>query len=600
MGMNMLKVIIKHLSGSKSNQTEMFEFPVKELLFGRDAGSQVIFDPEKDDLVSRRHCKITVQNNDQFYLTDLNSRNGTFVNNQKIISPIRMCPGDTVQLGKGGPQFVFDLDPRPTSMPKVTRLGDTTLEASRTREVPLNSRSYPSEPYEKEPLSDPAPSSDKSDEGIGRNTVERLISQAEFNTRKKIINIGSGIICVIILISGFFIFQNYENKAEIEGKQANKDRIRKDEFAALRSKIAALRSNEPLNSADIFSKNSNSIVLIEASWRLIHIPTGKQLYQKIGCIRDKKRLCKTESWPWYVFYNGTVEPYLVSDAGVAVGSTVSGSGFVARASGFILTNRHVAASWQSQDETFSLPKNLKGIAYICKDAACNTADTLTLVEAFNTYPDLFSYKNEWVPSKSKCFNGHPLTEDKTIEGRNDYLQVTFPKTQQKLPARITQISSAADVAAIKIDVADNLKSVEINSQPAVTAGDPITVLSYPDISHLKSVKTNPLNPINSSDTVRTLPEPTVTGGSISKVIIEATLPADLAKSYSRETGDVYQLTVTGSGNSGGAVFDKKGKVIAISAYSKTDPAANQTSFAIPIKYGEAILGVKPAISIASE
>lgn len=594
--MNMLKVIIKHLSGLKSNQTETFEFPIRELVIGRDAASQVTYDPEKDDLVSRRHCKITVQNNDQFYLTDLDSRNGTFVNHQRIVSPIRLYPGDTVQLGKGGPQFVFDLDPRPKPAPKATRLGDAVSEALMTREISLNSKSSPADSSKIEPVADPMPP-DQSKTGIGRNTVERLVTQAESNARKKMINIGSGIIGIIVLIFGFIIYQNYENKAEFEGDQANKDRIRKDEIAALKSKIAALHSDRPLNSADIFTQNSNAIVRIESSWRLIHIPSGKQVFQKIDCIRDKKRQCRTEKLPWYIFYQGSVEPYLVAESGIAIGFPVSASGFVARSAGFILTNRHVAAGWRSEAEEFSLPKDLKGIAYICKDTSCDNTDTLTLTEAYIIYPDLLTYKNDWVPSKPKCFDGHPL-KDNNIEGRNDYLDVTFPRTRQKFSARIAQISDIADVAAIKIDVPDNLQSVEINSQAIVTAGDAITVLGYPYDSSPKTVSMNSQSTITGNGEIAPLPEPTVTGGSISKIVGGTAGPlSDWVKNSFRGMGEIYELTVTatGSGNSGGPVFDKKGKVIAISDFSKAASSGSPTSFAIPIKYGEAILGVKPTI-----
>ena len=83
----MERIVLKHLSGSKANQVE--EFPlnhVKELILGRDPSSTVKYDPDRDDLVGRQHAKITQDPNDpsQFIISDMNSRNGTFVNGENI------------------------------------------------------------------------------------------------------------------------------------------------------------------------------------------------------------------------------------------------------------------------------------------------------------------------------------------------------------------------------------------------------------------------------------------------------------------------------------------------------------------------------------
>ena len=88
----MQRVVLRHLSGSKANQVE--EFPLnhfKELTFGREPSCSVKYDPDRDDLVGRKHAKITQDPADphQFVVTDLNSRNGTFVNRQKIMDSIR-------------------------------------------------------------------------------------------------------------------------------------------------------------------------------------------------------------------------------------------------------------------------------------------------------------------------------------------------------------------------------------------------------------------------------------------------------------------------------------------------------------------------------
>lgn len=110
------RIIVRHRSGSKANQIE--EFPLAQytvISIGRTATSSMKYDPDLDDLVSREHAKIRQDPDDPtcFTIEDLNSRNGTFVNKQRIAgaTPIRL--GDVVQLGPGGPEFEFDLEPRP-------------------------------------------------------------------------------------------------------------------------------------------------------------------------------------------------------------------------------------------------------------------------------------------------------------------------------------------------------------------------------------------------------------------------------------------------------------------------------------------------------
>ena len=108
------RVIIRHRSGSMANHIE--EFPLalyKAISIGRTATSAVKYDPERDDLVSRVHAKIEQDPSDptRFTIEDLSSRNGTFVNKQRILGVAIVKPGDVIQLGTGGPEFEFDLDP---------------------------------------------------------------------------------------------------------------------------------------------------------------------------------------------------------------------------------------------------------------------------------------------------------------------------------------------------------------------------------------------------------------------------------------------------------------------------------------------------------
>ncbi|MEM1041238.1 MAG: FHA domain-containing protein [Bacteroidota bacterium] len=109
------RIVIHHLSGCKVNQVEAF--PADQfatLTFGRSRSVDVHYDPGRHEFVSRRHAAIARNaDNVGYTLTDLGSRNGTFLNEQPVTAPTPIHPGDTVRLSLAGPEFVFTLDPAP-------------------------------------------------------------------------------------------------------------------------------------------------------------------------------------------------------------------------------------------------------------------------------------------------------------------------------------------------------------------------------------------------------------------------------------------------------------------------------------------------------
>ena len=66
-----------------------------EITIGRSADNDLVID---DQTISGKHCKVTFENG-QYFLTDLESTNGTSVNGEKI-SKIALSAGQTVELGK--------------------------------------------------------------------------------------------------------------------------------------------------------------------------------------------------------------------------------------------------------------------------------------------------------------------------------------------------------------------------------------------------------------------------------------------------------------------------------------------------------------------
>lgn len=71
---------------------------VGKLVVGRDPGCDIVID---NKLVSKRHAMIQKIKND-FFITDLDSTNGTFVNAERVPSGkyLKIEPGDRIKVGK--------------------------------------------------------------------------------------------------------------------------------------------------------------------------------------------------------------------------------------------------------------------------------------------------------------------------------------------------------------------------------------------------------------------------------------------------------------------------------------------------------------------
>ena len=596
-----VRVVIRHITGSKANQIEYFSLAgLRELTIGRDPSCTIAFDPDRDDLVSRRHATIAVVSQDPpaFKIIDHGSANGTKINGQPLTGEGELVPGDAIEAGNGGPRFTFDLDPRPANFAKRTRFygagappggGPATAKETRafSAESPVRggrsdsgqtegrtqviSREFPNEPSNR----------------VGRDTVQRIVqgvvSEATEATNRKWMY-GLAVLLIIMAAGGGFFYWQARNDLKQESATLSQTITHISENVNQRIDDTKASMDEKtrktaLTPQDIAAQYARATTYIEVAWRLYHKPMGKPVFQKRFSISG-------HLIPAFVqLKDKSVVRWLTTEEEGSLNNPIqeeaTGSGFVLNSAGFIATNKHVAAGW---NVTFDDDLTEKVLIF---SVGQQISPKKLLNNVFQTQASM----QNWIPQSDGVLfypdDPVPIPPAGDIfEGRNEKLEVRFPNNRISTKAQLVRVSSDADVAIIKIDAINQLTATNLaRSDDPLKVAEHITVLGYPAISEQKISETISTEAGRARKSVEVIPEPTVTDGIISKLGAEVHSQGDLT-TVANDMGDAFQLSVqaTGAGNSGGPVFNDAGQVVGIFTYSVSDRGSEKVFLAIPIKH----------------
>jgi pSer/pThr/pTyr-binding forkhead associated (FHA) protein len=120
-----MKVKLKVLKGK--NEGKEIAVPVKRFLIGRADDCHM---RPKSDAISRNHSAILINDDDDdVVVRDLNSRNGTFVNGQRISQDTSLVAGDHLQMGRLEFEVIIK-GRKPVPEPVAAPMGDANDSGS--------------------------------------------------------------------------------------------------------------------------------------------------------------------------------------------------------------------------------------------------------------------------------------------------------------------------------------------------------------------------------------------------------------------------------------------------------------------------------------
>ena len=79
-----------------ADEVDTVTFSKQEVFIGRDPGCTY---PVRNETVSSRHARLSYRHN-QWWIEDLNSKNGTYLNGERLSTEAVIVPGDEISCGQ--------------------------------------------------------------------------------------------------------------------------------------------------------------------------------------------------------------------------------------------------------------------------------------------------------------------------------------------------------------------------------------------------------------------------------------------------------------------------------------------------------------------
>ena len=196
---------------------------------GRERDCAVRFDPKRDRAVSRLHAEV-FREGDGWAVRDLDSANGTWLNDRRVEGEQALLPGDVLRIGTDGPE----LEVREAASEAIEEAIDPTFvldRSDRSSEPPRDDRTLPLGDRRGPPIEQLRPPRDEPEQESRSTIFRRRLRRAERRTDQarrqtdRIVRLGGIVVGLLLLAVAAIGWVAWQRGAEL--------RELKEQFAAI-------------------------------------------------------------------------------------------------------------------------------------------------------------------------------------------------------------------------------------------------------------------------------------------------------------------------------------------------------------------------------
>lgn len=375
-----MPIELRILSGARAGQIVTLEQPV--IAIGRDASSDLRFDPHADLDVSTKHAEVR-RSGPGWVLHDQQSRNGTYVNGERVSSLRQLHDGDVVAFGAQGPAVAVHIP------------GERAAREAKTQPVPTP-------PIGGAAITGPRPR---------RPTAERVAIAVREQTRSLKLGMAAIVIALLVVLVGGWWYG--DRQARVRDERIH-DLIALNEESAREFQARLQGMNDTALTNDLRRREDSLMREVRASGMNPDASMSAALRRN----HEMQRAFVAMDLPTVRQAN---DDAIVLIATELDGQSFEASGFCVRKTGLIVTNKHVVTdstatatriSVKFADTREWLP------AKIVRFASGDVDLTLLQVERQGTYPVVAGIASDVdVPVGGAIATlGFPLGTDTPMEG----------------------------------------------------------------------------------------------------------------------------------------------------------------------------------------